>query len=88
MKKIALTIAILIGMTYCATAQQGEGLFRRGMIPEEAYYGNRTTSEAGGLIMPNVHGGATDATAEAPLGGGALLLIGFGAAYALKKRNK
>ena len=25
---------------------------------------------------------------EVPLGGGALLLIGFGAAYALKKRNK
>jgi hypothetical protein len=29
-----------------------------------------------------------DVEPEAPLGGGALLLIGFGAAYAMSKRNK
>ena len=37
-------------------------------------------------MLPQYHGMDTDS--EAPLSGGALLLIGFGAAYALKKREK
>ena len=39
-----------------------------------------------GIVIPG-HGESTNQNAT-PLGGGALLLIGFGAAYALKKRNE
>ena len=42
-----------------------------------------------GLInLPSAHAQTTDFDADAPLGGGVLLLIGFGAAYALKKKNE
>ena len=83
MKKIALTIAIVLGMTIGAMAQKQEGgLFGLGaQRMENQYLDNRT---AGLIDLPNQHGLETDA----PLGTGALLLIGFGAAYALKKRNK
>ena len=90
MKKTLLTIAIVLGMTICAMAQQfqsyqqqqGGGLFGLGaQRMDNQYLDNRT---AGLIDLPNQHGLETDA----PLGTGALLLIGFGAAYALKKRRK
>ena len=87
MKKTLLTIAIVLGMTLGAVAQkQGGGLFGMGeqrgyMTEQEDYY--RGT---GMLNLPNTHGETGDT--PAPLGTGALLLIGFGAAYALKKRQK
>ena len=91
MKKLVLTIAVVLGMTLGASAQyfanndaqpnQGGGLFGRGNTPQ--YEGE------GGLSTPllPLHGqeGNQDAT---PLGSGALLLIGFGAAYAASKRRK
>ncbi len=89
MKKLVLTVAIVLGMTIGASAQhfanndqpnQGGGLFGRGATP---------SNEAPSSTMPllPIHGqdGNQDA---APLGGGALLLIGFGAAYAASKRRK
>ena len=88
MKKIALSIAIILGMTIGASAQyfgddgqpQG-GLFGRGATPDYANGGNGT----GAPILP-AHG--LDTNKNAPLGSGALLLIGFGAAYAASKRRK
>jgi len=85
MKKIITTIAILLGLTLCVMAQNGGGLFQRGTMPDEAYYEDYNTRD-GGLILPGGHGLPDDA--DAPLGGGALLLIGFGAAYAMKKRRE
>ena len=85
MKKIALTIAIVLGMTIGAMAQNG-GLFGKG--PQRGYATEQEESFRGdGLLnLPNTHGSSEDQTS--PLGTGALLLIGFGAAYALKKRQK
>ena len=88
MKKIALTIAIVLGMTFGASAQyfdsngqpQG-GLFGRGATPDYADGENGT-----GAPMLPAHG--LDTNTNAPLGSGALLLIGFGAAYAMSKKNK
>ena len=79
MKKLVLTIAIVLGMGFAASAQ---GLFDRG--PETDYF-NRD----GGLLTPSLpnHNEGTNQPA-APLGGGALLLIGFGAAYAQSKKKK
>ena len=89
MKKLALTLAIVLGMTFAASAQylgdngqpQGGGLFGRG---ETRDGGN--ASSVSTPLLPG-HGLNTNQDA-APLGSGALLLIGFGAAYAMSKRSK
>ena len=88
MKKLALTIAILLGMTFGASAQffgdnepqqKGGGLFG---------YGQTRDGEQGGSATPllPIHGQTENQ--DAPLGSGALLLIGFGAAYAMSKKNR
>lgn len=91
MKKLILTVAIILGMTICASAQyfgdngqpKGGGLFGRGATPE-----NGVNTQGGFENYPllPIHG--QDGNQEAPLGSGALLLIGMGAAYALSKKDK
>lgn len=85
MKKLALTLAIVLGMTIGAMAQNG-GLFGKGPSNGVDYEYSYRENDGGLLNLPNQHGSSSDETA--PLGSGALLLIGFGAAYALKKRNE
>lgn len=94
MKKTLLTFAIVLGISMSSFAQGG--LFQYGEVSDEDYYGtawyalnqNNEFQRNVGLLTPGlpIHG-ETD-NMDAPLGGGALLLIGFGAAYALKKRSK
>ena len=92
MKKLALTFAIVLGMSIGAFAQGG--LFQYGntnqAFSSPTWFGttsnwqdnwNRTSNP----LLP-AHGQNENQTA--PLGSGALLLIGFGAAYALKKKNQ
>ncbi len=87
MKKAIITLAIVLGMTLGASAQWGGGLFQRGAVSDEDFYGaSNRNGEAPLLSLPSTHGDFTDN--PAPLGSGALLLIGFGAAYAMKKRKK
>ena len=88
MKKSVLTIAIVLGMALGASAQyfdngqsNGGGLFGRGETRDADNGGNTAAP-----LLPG-HGLSTNQDA-APLGSGALLLIGFGAAYALSKRSK
>ena len=93
MKKLVLTIAVVLGMTLGASAQyfakndaqpnQGGGLFGRGMVSDEIFYGAAGTNSLPLLPFHNLEGDQ-----DAPLGSGALLLIGFGAAYAASKRRK
>ena len=87
MKKTILTLAIVLGITLGASAQN-RGLFDRGPQRESYdYYGNYDNRDGLlGFSLPSSHGETNDQ--EAPLGGGALLLIGFGAASALKRRKK
>lgn len=93
MKKLAITIAIVLGLSMTSFAQWGGGLFQRGAVSDEEYYG------AGGYfsynlwdrtdpLLPGLPDHDYTDNVNAPLGGGALLLIGFGAAYALKKRKE
>lgn len=92
MKKLVLTIAIVLGMTFGVSAQyfdengqpNGGGLFGKGATPDYS-----TGESPAGPMLP-AHGLNTNQSAnETPIGSGALLLIGFGAAYAMtKKRNK
>ena len=85
MKRIAITFAIVLGIAISASAQN-RGLFDRGPEHGESY-GTYDRTSNGGLMLPTSHGTNTDQEG-APIGSGALLLIGFGAAYALKKRKK
>ena len=81
MKKLALTIAIVLTMGLSALAQDG-GLLNRGVSFEKQ---NREDP-----MMPTLPGhGATDDQDATPLGSGVAVLLGLGAAYLVgKKRNE
>lgn len=84
MKKTILTITIILGMVVGASAQD-KGLF--GLGPQRGGEDYDYTARENPMInMPNSHGDNGDV--PAPLGTGIAMLIGFGAAYALKKRQK
>jgi len=77
MKKLICVLSLVLGLTVVASAQDNGGLFRRGY--EE---GTREND-----AVPSLPGHGKTDNQPAPLGGGALLLIGFGAAYALSKKK-
>ena len=79
MKKITMTLVILLGLTMSSFAQGG--LFSKGATRD----GNDNTSLSNGPLLPG-HGG--DGDVSAPLGTGTALLLGFGAAYLVSKRNR
>lgn len=84
MKKLALTIAIVLGMASSASAQ----IFGISTQPDGGLFNRETTDDpnSGTPTLPNHNqDGNQDAV---PLGSGALLLIGFGAAYAMSKKNR
>lgn len=81
MKKLALTIAIVLGLSM-TTFAEGGGLFQRGSEPDNGYYSNR----GNGPVLPG-HGGEGDQ--DAPVGTGIAVLTALGAAYLVgKKRNE
>lgn len=83
MKKLALTIAIVLGlgMTTFADPNNG-GLFQRGAEPRE--YATRDGADIP-LLLPN-HNQTSDQTA--PIGTGIALLTTLGAAYWAAKRRE
>ena len=93
MKKLVLTAAILMGFVMGSYAQHS--LFEGGNQTKGGLFnrGETKVTDDGSPWLPN-HAyqynwdADTQPEEEAPLGGGALLLIGFGAAYAMSKRNK
>ena len=94
MKKLALTIAIVLGMCFTsfAQSQRGGGLFQYGWVSDEEYYGATYNPYTGTIdlrdpLFPRLPIHDDNQNQNAPLGSGALLLIGFGAAYALKKKS-
>ena len=86
MKKLALTIAIVLGlgMTSFADPNNGGGLFQRGEAVENnngTIYGS---NRDGFPILPN-HG--SDTNEPAPVGSGIAVLTVLGAAYLVGKRK-
>ena len=83
MKKLALTVAIVLSMGLSVMAQDG-GLLNRGVSFDK--------QERGGLRggTPGVPGEfGSDDNQNAPLGGGVAVLLGLGTAYLIgKKRNE
>ena len=95
MKKLALTIAIVLGMAFASFGQnskavghQGGGLFGMGDKPEnQASASNRDETP----LLPGTYGGNANQNAQnesAPLGSGIAVLVGLGAAYMVAKKRK
>lgn len=80
MRKIALTIALSLGLIYAASAQ----VF---MIDDDANNGRAGAGDEISVIVP-IHGVEYDQTNYTPLGGGTLLLAGLGAAYLMRKKKQ
>ena len=87
MKKLVLTIAIVLGVTFGATAQESSLFFNdmQQFTTNEDFLGGNLGDGFKTPGLPGDHGGTGDV--DAPLGSGALLLIGLGAAYAVRKRK-
>ena len=83
MKKLALTIAIVLGLGMTTFAENGGGLFQRGGAASQ-------NTEALGIRdgNPGLPGHGSEGNEPAPLGSGVVALLGFGAAYAMAKRKK
>ena len=83
MKKLALTLAIVLGLSM-TTFADGGGLFQRGIDPQQ---NNTMYSNRGG--MPGLPGHGEGGNQDAPLGTGIAMLTALGAAYLVgKKRNE
>lgn len=84
MKKLTLTLAILLGLAVCGHAQKG--LFDRGFETQD---GNTETTGSKPLL-PSIHnsGDDMDANGQVPIGSGMFVLAGLGAAYLVGKRRK
>lgn len=88
MKKVALTLAIILGLSMTTFADpDGGGMFSR----NKAANNNNNTRTEGGLLLPNKHGSNQDWNGEEddlPLGSGIAVLMGLGAAYLVGKKRK
>ena len=84
MKKLALTIAIVLGLGLTTFADpNGGGLFQRGADTE------MNTREGGSILTPGLPGHGQTGNQDAPLGSGIAVLTALGAAYLVgKKRNE
>ncbi len=87
MKKLTLTIAIVLGLGLISFANPNAGgLFQRGAMPESnGIYGNRSTG--GTPMLPN-HGESGNQDADGPLGSGIAVLAALGGAYLVAKKRK
>lgn len=87
MKKLALTIAIIIGFGIGVYAQGG--LFQYGAVSDEEYYGAGSNAPyRNGYNMPLLPYHDQTENQNAPIGEGILILVGLGAAYAINKKAK
>jgi hypothetical protein len=86
MKKLALTIVVVLGLGLTTFANSNDGgLFQRGASePTSGIYGDRF----GGVMTPGLPGHGESDNQDAPLGSGVAVLLGLGAAYMVAKKRK
>ena len=89
MKKLIITIAIVLGMgltTFAHDDAHGGGLFQRGSIENNShgFYLDRN----GGLLSPDLPAHGLTGNQDAPIGTGIAVLLGLGAAYLVGKKRK
>ena len=80
MKKLVLTIAIVLAMGLGAFAQEGEGVLKRG-----GFSNNRDVTTP---MIPSGWGLEEDQDGDVPMGSGVAVLLGLGAAYMVAKKRK
>jgi hypothetical protein len=80
MKKLALTIAVVLTMGLSSFAQDG-GLLNRGVSFDKH-------GREGGQIGPLLPGHNETGDHNAPLGSGVAVLLGLGAAYLIGKKHE
>ena len=86
MKKLAMTLAIVLGLGMASYANGG-GLFGQGQAaPEESNSAVMSGNRLGGAPVLPPHNQGT--SQPAPLGSGIAVLIGLGAAYAVAKKRE
>ena len=85
MKKLALTLAVVFGLSLTTFANNNDGgLFQRGASePNSGIYGTRD-----GILGPNLPGHGETGDVDAPLGSGVAVLLGLGAAYMVAKKRR
>ena len=90
MKKLAITLTLLLGMSMAMFAQgfmdnndvyEEKGLFGRG----DEIFGMREQETP---LLPPGHGLTDNQDASSPLGSGIAVLVGLGAAYVVAKKRK
>ena len=92
MKKLALTIVLILGLTMTTFADGG--LFKRGYNAQNGssgynYFGAKTEGDnAGGMAMPMLPNHGESGNQPAPVGSGIAVLLGLGAAYLATKKHK
>ena len=93
MKKLTLTIAIILGMAMTSFAN--DGLFNRannaqnGASGYSFFSGSRLGDEGEGVFsMPGLPGHGEGTDQPAPLGSGIAVLMGLGAAYMVAKKRR
>ena len=87
MKKLIMTIAIVLGLGMGTFAQEMEyqerGLFGKGEMTRDGIFS--------GLVLPSLEEDdayTTDENQDAPLGSGIALLMGLGGAYLVGKKRR
>ena len=86
MKKLALTIAVVLGLGLATFANNDGGLFQRGASESTSgVYGDREGALMGG---PGLPGHGETGNQDAPLGSGIAVLLGLGAAYMVAKKHR
>ena len=92
MKKLTITIALILGLTMTTFADGG--LFKRGYNAENGasgynYFGAKVEDDnAGRPAMPLLPQHGVDTNQPAPLGSGIALLAALGGAYLVGKRRR
>ena len=88
MKKLALTIAIVLGLGMTSFAAGG-GLFQRGTDPnqEQGFFGKGNRNANGTPALPG-HNLLENQDADTPLGTGIAVLAVLGGAYLVGKRRR
>ena len=86
MKKLALTIAVVLGLSLTTFANNNDGgLFQRGASePTYGLYGDRGLRDG----VPGLPDHDQPGNQDAPLGSGVAVLLGLGAAYMVTKKRK
>lgn len=91
MKKLTLIIAIVFGIGLASFAEErGGGLFQRGAVSDELYYGAGYYDRNGRKPLLPFHelNENQPADDETPLGSGIAVLLGLGGAYLVGKKRK